>query len=173
MDRRPAGWACTLRFRPKAAYDLSVETSIYLNPAVTGQGMDRVIPWPRLLELIEPYYHGGETGRQPHELERMLRIYFLQQWFSLSDPQAEDAIYDSESMRRFAGWSWGRTRFRTSRRSRFRHLLEKHQLTEGSSSKQGAKLNTGNLGGTVGTRAQALRPGPETGGYCMSALIAV
>jgi IS5 family transposase len=52
--------------------------------------------------LIEPYYPKAGNGRQPLGLEKMLRIYFLQQWFNLSDPQAEDAIYDSESMRRFA-----------------------------------------------------------------------
>jgi transposase, IS5 family len=64
--------------------------------------MDAVMPWPRLLRLIEPHYPKAGNGRQPLGLEKMLRIYFLQQWFNLSDPQAEDAIYDSESMRRFA-----------------------------------------------------------------------
>ena len=64
--------------------------------------MDAVIPWKRLMVLIEPYYPKVGNGRQPLGLEKMLRIYFLQQWFNLSDPQAEDAIYDSESMRRFA-----------------------------------------------------------------------
>jgi Transposase domain (DUF772) len=64
--------------------------------------MDTVIPWARLLRLIEPHYPKAGNGRQPLGLEKMLRIYFLQQWFNLSDPQAEDAIYDSESMRRFA-----------------------------------------------------------------------
>ena len=64
--------------------------------------MDAVIPWPRLVRLIEPHYPKAGQGRQPLGLEKMLRIYFLQQWFNLSDPQAEDAIYDSESMRRFA-----------------------------------------------------------------------
>ena len=64
--------------------------------------MDAVIPWDRLLALIEPYYPKAGRGRQPLGLEKMLRIYFLQQWFNLSDPQAEDAIYDSEAMRRFA-----------------------------------------------------------------------
>ena len=93
--------------------------------------MDRVIPWARLLELIEPHYHRGKTGRQPHDLERMLRIYFLQQWFDLSDPQAEDAIYDSESMRRFAGVELGEDKIPDeSTILRFRHLLEKHRLTE-------------------------------------------
>src|SRR5216683_1309014 len=64
--------------------------------------MDAVIPWSRLVRLIEPRYPKAGQGRQPLGLEKMLRIYFLQQWFNLSDPQAEDAIYDSESMRRFA-----------------------------------------------------------------------
>src|SRR6202007_2234521 len=64
--------------------------------------MDAVIPWTRLLALIEPHYPKAGNGRQPLGLEKMTRIYFLQQWFNLSDPQAEDAIYDSESMRRLA-----------------------------------------------------------------------
>ena len=64
--------------------------------------MDAVIPWTQLLAPIEPHYPKAGQGRQPLGLEKMLRIYFLQQWFNLSDPQAEDAIYDSESMRRFA-----------------------------------------------------------------------
>jgi IS5 family transposase len=94
--------------------------------------MDAVIPWRRLLKLIEPHYHAGKTGRQPHDLERMLRIYFMQQWFNLSDPQAEDAIYDSESMRRFARVELGDDKVPDeSTILRFRHLLEKHGLTEG------------------------------------------
>jgi IS5 family transposase len=64
--------------------------------------MDAVIPWRGLLALIEPHYPKAGHGRQPLGLEKMLRIYFLRQWFNLSDPQAEDAIYDSESMRLFA-----------------------------------------------------------------------
>ena len=60
--------------------------------------MDAVIPWARLITLIKPRYPKAGQGRQPLGLEKMLRIYFLQQWFDLSDPQAEDAIYDSESM---------------------------------------------------------------------------
>lgn len=93
--------------------------------------MDAVIPWQRLLKRIAPHYHRGKTGRQPHELERMLRIYFMQQWFNLSDPQAEDAIYDSESMRRFARVELGDDKIPDeSTILRFRHLLEKHGLTE-------------------------------------------
>lgn len=93
--------------------------------------MDAVIPWSRLLALIDPYYHQGKTGRVPHDLERLLRIYFLQQWFNLSDPQAEDEIYDSEAMRRFARVELGEDRVPDeSTILRFRHLLEKHDLTE-------------------------------------------
>src|SRR5512134_3145878 len=93
--------------------------------------MDAVIPWPQLLGLIEPYYPKAGRGRQPLGLERMLRIYFLQQWFNLSDPQAEDAIYDSESMRRFARVELGEDVVPDeSTILRFRHLLERHRLTE-------------------------------------------
>ena len=63
--------------------------------------MDAVIPWLRLVRLIEPQYPKAGHGRQPLGLEKMLRIYFLQQWFNLSDPQAEDAIYDSGECRKF------------------------------------------------------------------------
>jgi transposase, IS5 family len=73
--------------------------------------MDAVIPWARLVRLIEPHYPRAGRGRQPLGLEKMLRIYFLRQWFNLSDPQAEDAIYDSESMRRFARVELGDTRW--------------------------------------------------------------
>lgn len=94
--------------------------------------MDAVIPWGRLGALIEPYYPKAGQGRQPLGLEKMLRIYFLQQWFNLSDPQAEDAIYDSESMRRFAGVELGDEAVPDeSTILRFRHLLEQHGLTKG------------------------------------------
>jgi IS5 family transposase len=92
--------------------------------------MDGVIPWPRLLHLIEPHYPKAGQGRQPLGLEKMLRIYFLQQWFDLSDPAAEDAIYDSASMRRFVGIELGEDTIPDeSTILRFRHLLEEHDLT--------------------------------------------
>ena len=94
--------------------------------------MDAVIPWRRLMALIEPHYPKAGRGRRPHDLERMLRIYFLQQWFNLSDPQAEDAIYDSESMRRFAKVELSQDKIPDETTIlRFRHLLEKHGLSEG------------------------------------------
>src|SRR5258706_1371130 len=92
--------------------------------------MDAVIPWTRLLGLIAPHYPKAGNGRQPRGMEKMLRIYFLQQWFNLSDPQAEDAIYDSESMRRFARVELGdEVGPDESTILRFRHLLEQHGLT--------------------------------------------
>ena len=91
--------------------------------------MDAVIPWARLLSLIEPHYPRATVGRPPHALETMLRIYFLQQWFDLSDPAAEDAIYDSESMRRFARVELGEDAVPDETTIlRFRHLLEEHKL---------------------------------------------
>lgn len=95
--------------------------------------MDAVIPWDRLFELIRPHYHAASgQGRKPHDLEQLLRIYFLQQWFDLSDPAAEDAIYDSESMRRFARVELGDDKVPDeSTILRFRHLLEREGLTEG------------------------------------------
>jgi hypothetical protein len=92
--------------------------------------MDRVIPWVPLIALIRPYYPKAGKGRQPLGLEKML-IYFLQQWFNLSDPQAEDAIYDSESMRRFVGVELSEDVVPDETTIlRFRHLLEAHHLTE-------------------------------------------
>ena len=69
--------------------------------------MDAVIPWSRLLALVEPHYPKAGNGTQPKPMEQMLRIYFMQNWFNLSDPQAEDSLYDIESMRRFAGIALG------------------------------------------------------------------
>jgi len=70
--------------------------------------MDQVVPWPVLCALIEPVYPKPGNGRPPIGLERMLRIYFLQHWFNLSDPGVEEALYESLSMRRFAGIDLGR-----------------------------------------------------------------
>jgi transposase, IS5 family len=91
--------------------------------------MNAVIPWARLCSIIEPHYPKAGKGRRPLGLEKMLRIYFLQQWFDLSDPAAEDAIYDSESMRRFVGVDLGEDIVPDeSSILRFRHLLEEHDL---------------------------------------------
>jgi len=91
--------------------------------------MDRVVPWKELCALIEPAYSKGATGRPPVGLERMLRIYFLQQWFNLSDPAAEEALYDSLAMRQFVGIDLGREPAPDETTIlRFRHLLESYDL---------------------------------------------
>jgi IS5 family transposase len=95
--------------------------------------MDAVVPWGRLLTLIEPYYPkaGPKGGRPPMPLETMLRVYFLQNWYALSDPMAEETLYDSEAMRRFAGIELGDDRIPDETTIlNFRHLLERHGLTE-------------------------------------------
>ena len=93
--------------------------------------MDRVIPWAQLVRLIAPHYPTAGRGRRPIGVEPMLRIYFLQQWFDLSDPQAEDALYDIESMRRFVGLELSDDAIPDETTIlRFRHLLEQHRLTE-------------------------------------------
>lgn len=95
--------------------------------------MEQAVPWARLYALIEPKYPKGSAagGRPPLPLERMFRIYCLQQWYNLSDPGAEEALYDSLTMRRFAGVSTDADIIpdETSILN-FRRLLEKHQLTE-------------------------------------------
>ena len=93
--------------------------------------MDAVIPWKHLNRLIEPHYPKAGSGTQPMPQERMLRIYFMQQWFNLSDPAAEDSLYDSESMRRFAGIELVEEAVPDeSTILRFRHLLEEQRLAE-------------------------------------------
>src|SRR5438034_8786545 len=91
--------------------------------------MDRVVPWKQLCALIEPVYSKGTAGRPPVGLERMLRIYFLQQWFNLSDPAVEEALYDSASMRAFVDIDLGRESAPDETTvCKFRHLLEKRGL---------------------------------------------
>jgi len=95
--------------------------------------MEAVVPWTRLLVLIEPHYPkaGPKGGRPSMPLETMLRIYFLQQWYALSDPMAEETLYDSEAMREFAGIELGDDRIPDETTIlNFRHLLETHELTE-------------------------------------------
>lgn len=91
--------------------------------------MDHVVPWSSLCALIEPFYPKPGNGRPPIGLERMLRLYFLQQWFNLSDPAAEEALYESISMCRFVGIDLGKEPVPDETTiCKFRHLLEKQQL---------------------------------------------
>jgi IS5 family transposase len=93
--------------------------------------MERVVPWTQLEGLIEPKYpSSGRVGRQPIGVSRMLRMYFLQQWFGLADEALEDAIYDSQAMREFVGIDLGRESVPDATTLlKFRRLLEEHQLT--------------------------------------------
>ena len=91
--------------------------------------MDKAMPWSRLLKLINPHYPKARYGRRPMPLDQMLRIYFLQQWFNLSDPAMEDSLYDIESMRRFSGIDLGSDPVPDETTIlKFRHLLERHDL---------------------------------------------
>jgi IS5 family transposase len=101
--------------------------------------MDVVMPWAELVAMIEPHYPKGEMGRKPVGLGIMLRLYFVQHWFALSDPAAEDALYDSPALRRFAGIDLGRAPAPDETTIlNFRHLLEAHDLC-------GQMLDTVNL----------------------------
>ncbi len=93
--------------------------------------MEQVIPWPELIEAIEPHYPKGTRGRPPIGLERMLRVYCVQQWFGLSDEGAEDAVTDSLAVQAFVGIDLAReTAPDATTLLQFRHLLEKHGLTK-------------------------------------------
>lgn len=94
--------------------------------------MNRVVPWERLVGLIQPYYPTGRRGRPPMGVEKMLRLYFLQQWYGLADEALEDTIYDSQAMRNFVGIDLGCEGVPDATTLlKFRHLLEKHGLTQG------------------------------------------
>ena len=99
--------------------------------AIFLEEMEQVVPWRELCALIEPHYPKPGNGRPPVGVERMLRIYFLQQWFNLSDPGVEEALYDSVVMRQFVGIDLGREPAPDETTvCKFRHLLEAHQLGE-------------------------------------------
>ena len=92
--------------------------------------MEIVVPWARLVALIDPHYPKGERGRPPMGIERMLRIYFLQQWYGLADELLEETIYDSQAMRGFTGIDLSVESVPDATTLlKFRHLLETHKLT--------------------------------------------
>jgi IS5 family transposase len=93
--------------------------------------MERVVPWARLVAVVEPWYPSGQRGRPPIGIERMLRLYFLQQWYSLADEALEDAVYDSQAMRTFIGIDLSAEPVPDATTLlKFRHLLERHELTK-------------------------------------------
>jgi transposase, IS5 family len=93
--------------------------------------MEQVVPWPRLVERLRPIYPKGERGRPPIGLERMLRIHFLQQWYALADEAMEDALYDSQALRGFAGIDLTVVVVPDATTiMNFRHWLESHELSQ-------------------------------------------
>jgi IS5 family transposase len=108
--------------------------------------MEKVVPWARLCGVIAPHYPKGERGRPPIGIERMLRIYFLQQWYALADEALEDALYDSQAMRSFAGIDLSVEAVPDATTLlKFRHLLEAHGLTAAIFAEVGALLSERNL----------------------------
>lgn len=112
--------------------------------------MDQVIPWDRLCKIVERHYPAeGGVGRPPIGVERMLRMYFLQHWFNLSDPAVEEALYESNSMRAFVGIDLGLERVPDETTvCKFRHLLEEHRL--GKRIFKAVKAHLARAGLTVG-----------------------
>jgi IS5 family transposase len=90
--------------------------------------MEQVVPWKEVLALIEPHYPKAGRGRHPYAMETMLRIHLLQQWYALSDPAMEEALYEIASMRQFARLSLLEAIPDETTILNFRHLLERHSL---------------------------------------------
>jgi len=120
--------------------------------------MEAVVPWGRHLALIVPHYprFGPKGGRPPMALETMLRVYFLQNWYALSDPMAEDSLYDGEAMWRFAGIELGDGRIPDETTTlNFHHLLERRGLTDAIFAEVYAYLFDKGIGVRSGTLADA------------------
>src|SRR3954452_23811606 len=103
--------------------------------------MEQAVPWARLMDRLAPLYPKGERGRPPIPLERMLRVSFVQQWVGLADAAVEDALYDSQALRGFAGIALNRDPIPDATTVlHFRHWLERHDLTKGLFDEVGAML---------------------------------
>jgi IS5 family transposase len=120
-----------------AFFDFMKQVSLDLNLSarktrkrVFLEQMDHVVLWTELMDLIAPFYSEGKSGRPPFALQTMLRIHFMQQWFSLSDPAMEEAFFDTPLYIEFAQLpAFGRLPDESTI-LRFRHRLEKHKLVE-------------------------------------------
>ena len=118
--------------------------------------MEQVVPWAKLEGLVEPHYPKGENGRPPVGLGIMLRIYFVQQWFNLSDPGVEEALYDSPALRRFAKVDLGRAAAPDETTiCKFRHLLEEQDLGGGMLEAVNLHLEARGIRITTGTIVDA------------------
>jgi IS5 family transposase len=114
--------------------------------------MERVVPWSALLSLVAPHYPKAGRGRRPYAMETMLRIHLLQQWYALSDPAMEEALYEIASMRQFARLSLLEAIPDETTILNFRHLLERHGLAarmleavNGHLARQGLLLRQGTI----------------------------
>jgi transposase, IS5 family len=113
--------------------------------------MNQVVPWSRLVALIEPHYPKPGNGRRPIALETMLRIHFMQQWFAYSDPAMEEALHDIPLLREFAGLDATVEAIPDETTIlKFRHLLERQGLA-------GALFEE--INGLLGERGLILRKG--------------
>jgi IS5 family transposase len=92
--------------------------------------MEQVVPWKVLLKIIEPHYPVAGRGRRPYALESMLRVHLMQNWFALSDPAMEEALYEIASLRNFAGLKLSEPIPDETTILNFRHLLEANDLAE-------------------------------------------
>jgi len=119
--------------------------------------MNRVVPWAELVAVIEPVYPKAKgAGRPPVGIDRMLRLHCLQQWFNLSDPAVEEALYDSRAMRQFVGIDLGREPVPDETTiCKFRHLLETHRIGEPLFARIGAYLTKQGLQVSRGTIVDA------------------
>ena len=117
--------------------------------------MEQVVPWVALAQRIAPYYPEGKTGRPPFSLETMLRVHFMQQWFTLSDPAMEEAFFDTPLYREFAYLQeLGRVPDESTI-LRFRHRLEKNKLADAMLDEVNALLSQRGLLLKVGTIVDA------------------
>ncbi|RKT20468.1 IS4 family transposase [Paraburkholderia sp. RAU2J] len=118
--------------------------------------MNAIVPWAQLCAVIEPHYPKRGNGRPPIGLERMLRIHFVQHWFNLADFACEEALYDSASLRRFAGIDLGCEAVPDATTLlKFRRLLETHKLGEQLFAEVGRVLQASGLKLKSGTIVDA------------------
>ena len=115
--------------------------------------MERIVPWSAMCLKVKPHYPTAGNGRRPLGLKTMLQTYFVQQWFNLSDPSVEDALYESPILQRFVGVDLGAAPAPDETTiCRFHHLLEKHDLwganagrSQHPSGAKGIKIATGTI----------------------------
>ena len=118
---------------------------------------ESVMPWPALVELAAPYAPKGKKGRPPSPVETMLRVHFMQQWFTLSDPAMEEALHDTPLFGEFAGLGWDTRLPDESTILRFRHLLEKNKLAESRRFEGASRWMAGAVNGSSRRRRRATR----------------